>query len=65
MYKITSIATLDFAQIPNAGKKVTHSQTKATVPVATEYSTLTLANMAEGMATITVTARHSDGNQVS
>ena len=38
---------------------------KATVTVSTNGSKLTLAGVAEGVATITVTARDSDGNTVS
>ena len=40
-------------------------ETKATVTVASDYSKLTLAGVSEGTATITVTARDSDGNTVS
>ena len=39
--------------------------TKATVTVVSDGSKLTLAGVAEGTATITVTARDSDGNTVS
>ena len=39
--------------------------TKATVSVASDYSKLTLARVAEGTTTITVTAQDSDGNRVS
>ena len=38
---------------------------KATVTVASDGSKLTLAGVAEGTTTITVTAQDSDGNQVS
>ena len=38
---------------------------KATVTVATDQSKLTLAGVAQGTTTITVTARDSDGNRVS
>ena len=38
---------------------------RATVSVASDGSSLTLAGVAEGTATITVTARDSDGNTVS
>ena len=38
---------------------------KATVAVASDGSKLTLSGVAEGAATITVTARDSDGNTVS
>ncbi len=38
---------------------------KATVSVAGDQSSLTVTGVAEGTATITVTARDSDGNQVS
>ena len=40
-------------------------ETKATVTVASDGSKLTLSGVAEGTATITVTAQDSDGNQVS
>ena len=40
-------------------------ETKATVSVASDGSKLTLAGVAEGTTTITVTAQDSDGNQVS
>ena len=40
-------------------------ETKATVSVASDGSSLTLAGVAEGTATITVTAQDSDGNSVS
>ena len=40
-------------------------ETKATVSVASDDSRLTLSGVAEGTATITVTARDSDGNTVS
>ena len=38
---------------------------KATVTVASDYSKLTVAGVAEGTATITVTAQDTDGNRVS
>ena len=40
-------------------------ETKAAVTVASDGSKLTLTGVAEGTATVTVTARDSDGNQVS
>ena len=40
-------------------------ETKATVSVAADYSALTLTGVAEGTATVTVTAQDSDGNRVS
>ena len=40
-------------------------ETKATVSVASDGSKLTLAGVAEGTTTITVTAQDSDGNRVS
>ena len=40
-------------------------ETKATVSVASDGSKLTLTGVAEGTATITVTAQDSDGNRVS
>ena len=40
-------------------------ETKATVAVASDGSKLTLSGVAEGTATITVTAQDSDGNTVS
>ena len=41
------------------------NDTVATVSVADDYSSLTLAGKAEGTATVTVTAQDSDGNSVS
>ena len=40
-------------------------ETKATVTVAADQSKLTVAGVAEGTATITVTAQDSDGNRVN
>ncbi len=37
----------------------------ATISVSANYSTLTLAGVAEGTATVTVTAQDADGNRVS
>ena len=37
----------------------------ATVSVTSDYGTLTVTGVAEGTATITVTARDADGNRVS
>ena len=44
---------------------VSSDEAKATVSVASDGSRLTLAGVAEGTTTITVTAEDSDGNRVS